>query len=147
VAVHVLGTGVVIRLADEDEARAVEQTRRGREFRLEPERSYRLAVPERPLSEGEVYVVGQTFVDFVDDEGGHHWTAAEQHGWRISEAEDATVDLLRLAEEAAADWLIDLLGDMGIAGVGVSRWSLMSAPGRIVLTPELEGRQSPLRRR
>ncbi|WP_170179244.1 hypothetical protein [Solirubrobacter pauli] len=36
---------------------------------------------------------------------------------------------------------------MGIAGLGVSRWQLMSAPRRIELSPDLEAALAPLRRR
>jgi hypothetical protein len=57
------------------------------------------------------------------------------------------MNLLALAAETEADGLIDLLGDMGIAGLRVSRWGLMSAPRRIELAPELEARLAPLRRR
>ena len=60
---------------------------------------------------------------------------------------DATSELLEFADEVAQEGLIDLLGDMGIAGLDVSRWTLMSAPRRIELSPELESQLAPLRRR
>jgi hypothetical protein len=60
---------------------------------------------------------------------------------------DATMDLLHLAEEAIGDGLIDLLAGMGIAGLEISRWQLMSAPRRIDLSPELQSTLAPLRRR
>lgn len=44
------------------------------------------------------------------------------------------------------DLIADLLSDMRIAGLGVSRWALASAPRRIELTPDLEARLAPLRR-
>ena len=71
--VSVIGSGVLIRLATDDEARAVEDARRGRGFVLE--RSFRLTKPDRPLAP-KVYVVGQAFVDFVTDVE-QRWTAAE----------------------------------------------------------------------
>jgi hypothetical protein len=55
--------------------------------------------------------------------------------------------LLALAEETAPEGLIDLLGDMGIAGLGISRWQLMSGPHRVELAPDLETLLAPLRRR
>jgi hypothetical protein len=147
VAARILGTGVLIRLATVDEARAVERARRGFEFTLEPERSSRFEASDRPPADTDVYAVSQVFVDFADDRGQQRWVGGEHHGWPLSTAEDATLDLLRLAEVTAEDGLIDMLGDMGIAGLGVSRWAFMSAPRTIELTPELEARLAPLRRR
>lgn len=146
IAVSVIGSGVLIRLATDREARAVEEVRRGRGFVPEPERSYRLTEPDRPLAPDEVYVVGLAFVDFVTDVE-QRWTAAEHHGRQFCTSRDATIELLAFADEVGGDGLIDLLGDMGIAGIGVSRWALMSAPRRIELSPELEARLAPLRRR
>jgi hypothetical protein len=147
VAVQVLGTGVLIRLATDEEVRAVERARRGREFELEPPRSYRFQEPEWPVTKSEVYVVSQAFVDFVDDNAEERWTSAEHHGHQLSVIDDATKELLALADETAAEGLVDLLGDMGIAGLGVSRWTMMSAPRRIELALELEARLVPLHRR
>lgn len=84
---------------------------------------------------------------FSDDDGPQRWASYEHHGHQISTTQDATVALLDLARETATDGLIDLLGDMGIAHLGISRWQLMSAPHRIDLTPELEARLARLRRR
>jgi hypothetical protein len=75
------------------------------------------------------------------------WVSYEHHGLQIGTHEDATMRLLALAEETAPEGLIDLLGDMGIAGLGISRWQLMSAPHRIELAPDLEAALGPLRRR
>ena len=145
VAFRVLGAGVLIRLATDQEVRAVERAGYGLDLKLE--RSYRFTQPDRPLLDGEVYVVSQTFVDFRDGDVQERWVSAEHHGHRVSVVDDATMDLLELARETEYEGLIDLLGDMGIAGLAVSRWGLMSAPRRIELAPELEARLAPLRRR
>jgi hypothetical protein len=148
VAARVLATGILIRLATDSEVRAAEDGRRGLLFRPEPPRAFWFARPSRPPAEGEAYVVSQVFVEFVDDRHGEQrWEGAEHHGHAVSLTEDATMDLLKLAAETADDGFIELLGDMGIARVGVSRWALMSAPRRIDLSPELEGALAPLRRR
>ena len=147
VAFRVLGAGVSIRLATEPEVRAIEQAGYGLDLRLAPKRSYRFTQPDRALVQGEVYVVSECFVDFVDGEAEQRWVSAEHHGHRVSTRADATLDLLSLAADTEADGLIDLLGDMGIAGLGVTRWGLMSAPRRIELARELEARLAPLRRR
>jgi hypothetical protein len=143
----VLGAGVLIRLATDQEVRAVERAGYGLDLKLEPMRSHRFTQPDRRLVDGEVYVVSQTFVDFRDGDVEERWVSAEHHGHRVSAVDDATMDLLELVRETEYDGLIDLLGDMGIAGLGVSRWGLMSAPRRIELAPELEARLAPLRRR
>lgn len=54
---------------------------------------------------------------------------------------------LALAEETAPEGLIDLLGDMGVAGLGISRWQLMNAPHRVELAPDLKTVLAPLRPR
>jgi hypothetical protein len=143
-----LGTGVLIRLATEDEVEAVERARGGRDFRLDPERNYKYTEPPRPLAEDEVYVVSQAFVDLVDgDDDTERWVSYEHHGRQVTVVDDATLELLKLAEETAKEDLVeDLLSDMRIAGLGVSRWELMAAPRRIELAPELEARLAPLRR-
>jgi hypothetical protein len=147
VAVRVLGTGVLIRLATEDEVEALERARGGSDFLPDPSVSYKYAAPDRPLGEGEVYVVSQAFVDFVDGEAEQRWRSYEHHGESVSAVEDATLELLKLAESTIAEDLVeDLLSDMRIGGLGVSRWALLSAPRRIELTPELEARLAPLQR-
>jgi hypothetical protein len=144
--VRVLGTGVLIRLASEDEVRAVEQARHGRDFELEPSRSFQFTEPDRPLAKSEVYVVSQTFVDFADEDDRERWGSYEHHAHSVSIVDDATMDLLALADETASEGLVDLLADMRIAGLGVSRWELLSATRSIELAPELEVRLVPLRR-
>ncbi|MDA0171829.1 hypothetical protein OJ998_22205 [Solirubrobacter taibaiensis] len=138
---------MLIRQATEDETRAVEGTLRGREFMLEPARSFVFAQPDRPRTDTEVFVVARAFVDFDDGSETETWTGSEHHGVSISVSEDATIQLLELAEEAAGYGLTELLAGIGIAGLGVSRWQLMSAPRRIDLAPDLLDRLAPLRRR
>jgi len=145
VPVAVTGTGVAVRLATHDEARAVESARRGREVELEPPRSYMFTVPDRPLADDEVYVVAEAFVEFSEDGKADRWTSYEHHGHVVPLDRDATLELLRAVDEASGD-LIELLSDMRIADMAVSRWQIMSAPRRIELEPELERRIAPLRR-
>ena len=142
-----IATGVVIRLATQAEADAAEQSIRGREFDLDPPRSFFFTEPDRPLAEDEVFVVAQAFVELDVETGVQTWHSAEHHGHRVSTRADPTMNLLALAEEAVGDGLIDLLADLGIAGFGISRWQLMSALRRIELAPDLQGTLAPLRRR
>lgn len=139
------GTGVAVRLATEDEVRAVEKARHGHEFALAPSRSHRLAVPVRPLADGEVLVVSQAFVEFSRGSSLERWADCEHHGHAVPTNRDATLELLRLADETAED-LVDILSDLRIAGLGVSRWEIMSARRRVELDPRLAARLVPLRR-
>jgi hypothetical protein len=147
VAFRVIATGVLIRSATGEEVLAVEAARHGREFHLDGPRNWSVDIEPAPPAADEALVVGQAFVDFEDDGTRHRWVAAEHHGHVVSLVRDATLDLLQLAKWAAEEGLIELLSDMGIAGLGVSRWALVSAPHRIELAPELEARLAPLRRR
>ena len=125
-----LGTGVVIRLATEDEVEAVEGARSGRDFDLETARSYKYVEPARPLGDDEVHVVSQVFVELVDGDSTDRWVSYEHHGRHVSVRDDATLELLKLAENTIVEDLVeDLLSDIRIAGLGVSRRALMSAPG------------------
>jgi hypothetical protein len=117
VAVRVLGAGVLIRLATDDEVEAVEYARRGREFELRPSRSHFYVQPDRPLDEGELYVVSQAFVEFADGTD-ERWVSFEHHGHRVSVVDDATLDLLKLAQDTA----VEDFADLRIAGLAVSRW-------------------------
>lgn len=143
--VRVRATGVELRLATDAEAQAAAAARHGREFVLTPARSFVFSEPGRPLAEDEALVVGQAFVEFVHDGREDRWVSFEHHGHAVSTSSDATMELLHLADDSIED-LIDILGDMRIAGLGVSRWELMSAPRRIELDPELAERLAPLRR-
>ncbi len=127
----------MIRQATEEETRAVERALRGHEFVLEPPRSVVFAQPDGPRTDTDVFVVAYTFVDLDDGSKTQTWTGTEHHGVSISVGEDATIELLELAEEAAGYGLTELLAATGIAGLGVSRWQLMSAPHRIDLAPDL----------
>jgi hypothetical protein len=55
----------------------------------------------------------------------------------VSVVEDATLDLVRLAQEAWDEDFSDLLADMRIHELGTSRWELLSAPRRLELAPDL----------
>ena len=143
--VVVRGTGVAVRLATDAEVRAVAAARHGRGFVLTPARSYMFSEPDWPLAQDEALVVSQAFAEFVRDGSEDRWVSYEHHGNAVSTSRDATMELLRLADDTAED-LIEILGDMRIAGLGVSRWQLMSAPRRIELDPDLVDRLAPLRR-
>jgi hypothetical protein len=143
----VIATGVHMRLASEAEAHAVMQARRGFGFDLEPPRSFQYIESDPVFADDAVVVVSQTFVDFDDGASQHRWVSYEHHGLQIRTHEDATIPLLELARETAPEGLIDLLGDMGIAGLGISRWQLMSAPHRIERAADLQAALAPLRRR
>jgi hypothetical protein len=147
VGARVLGTGVAIRLATKTEVRAMQRARHGRAFEPEPVGSYRYAEPDHPAASGEAYVVVQAFVEFArDEEVSQRWGGSQRFGERVSLVEDATLDLVRLAREAWDEDFGDLLGDMRIHELGISRWELLSAPRRIELAPDLEARLVPLRR-
>jgi hypothetical protein len=139
------GTGVGVRLATDAEAQAVAAAHHGREFVLTPSRSFVFREPDWPLRQDEALVVSQAFVEFVHDGREDRWVSYEHHGHAVSTSSDATMELLRLVDDTVED-LIDLLSDMRIAGLGLSRWELMSAPRRIELDPGLVERLAPLRR-
>jgi hypothetical protein len=141
------GTGVAIRLATEAEAGAIERARPGANLIPVPVGSYRYAEPDRSLEDGEAYVVSQAFVEFVDGQANQRWVSYERFGERVSLVEDATRDLLGLAQETWAEDLSDLLADMRQAGLGTTRWEPASAPRRIELAPGLEELLAPLRQR
>lgn len=125
--------------------RAVSKARHGREFALTPSRSFRFTQPEHPPADDEALVVSQAFVEFSRDGSEERWASCEHHGHAVPTSRDATLELLRLVDEAVED-LTDLLSDMRISGLGVSRWELMSAPRRIELDPRLAEQIAPMRR-
>jgi hypothetical protein len=143
--VNVIGTGVLLRLADEDELRAYEGVRIGEAEFAFADRSY-IHDGSDTAGDDEVYVVAQAFVEFANEHGVQRWASFEHHGHAISTQKDATLKLLELAQDAGHDLVSDLLGDMRIADLGVSRWELVSAPRRYELDPELTARIAPLRR-
>jgi hypothetical protein len=75
----VIATGAIIRLASHDERQAVANAHRGRDFELQPSRSYRFSLEDAPRA-GGVLVVSQTFVDFDDGTGTQRWDSYEVHG-------------------------------------------------------------------
>src|SRR4051794_15036344 len=141
----VLGTGVALRLPHEDEVRALDRARRGGEFELEGHHSYKYA-GLAPPSADEVDVVAQAFVHFTDGAADQRWGSYQHYGHVVPLRRDATLELLKLVDEVAGDLIEDLLSDMRIAGLGVSRWQFVSAPHRIELASDLEARLAPLRR-
>ena len=141
-ALDVLGTGVALRAATEEEAHAVAAALRDEPYELLPPRSFMMESPDAPPGDDGVLIVATAFVDLSDRE---RWTSYEHHGHVVSADRDASLELLRLAADVADD-LIDLLADLRIAGTGVSRWALLSAPRRIELAPDLAARLAPLRR-
>jgi hypothetical protein len=141
-ALDVLGTGVALRAATEEEAAAVAAALRDEPYELLPPRSFMMETPDNPPADDGVLIVATAFVDLSD---GERWTSYEHHGHVVPADRDASLELLRLAADVADD-LIDLLGDLRIAGTGVSRWALLSAPRRIELAPDLAARLTPLRR-
>lgn len=141
-ALGVRGTGVILRAATDAEAQAVEAARRGLPYELGPAVSFMMQTPDSPLGYDDVLVVAQAFAELSD---GQRWVSYEHHGHAVSSTRDATLELLRLADDVVDD-LTDLLGDLRITGTGVSRWALFSAPRRIELAPDLAARLAPLRR-
>jgi hypothetical protein len=143
VTVNVIGTGVTLRLPDQEELHAIERARAGGEFELPRSHSYTEGSLPGP---DEVYVVSQAFVEFAGDDGVQRWESYEHHGATLPTDRDATLELLQLAEDTAHDLVEDLLSDMRIAHLDVSRWAFVSAPRRYEVAPELEARLAPRRR-
>jgi len=143
--VHVHGTGVELRLASDVEVEALAQARHGRHFDPQPPRSYEYTEEARPPRADEVYVVSQVFATFTDGGAPQRWVGPEHHGHFVSVRDDVTLELLELAAQTAHD-LVEILADMRIGGLRVSRWELMSAPRKIELASELQARLAPLRR-
>lgn len=141
-ALDVRGTGVALRAATDEEIQAATAARHGLSYALGPAVSFMMATPDPPPGPDDVMIVAQAFVDLSD---GQRWTSYEHHGHAVPGARDASLELLRLAADVVDD-LTDLLGDLRIAGTGVSRWALFSAPRRIELADDLAARLAPLRR-
>jgi hypothetical protein len=106
----VCGRGVEVRLATDAEVRAVATARYGREFVLTPSRSFEFSEPDWPLAEDEALVVSQAFVAFIRDGTEDRWVSFEHHGHAVFTSRDATMELLRLADDTVGD-LIDILGE------------------------------------
>jgi hypothetical protein len=121
VAATIHGAGVTIRLATADEVEALERARLGGDLVFEPPRSHRGVSIDYPPAPDGVHVVGQAFVEFSVGEDVQRWDGGEYHGVTVPPARDATLELLGLARETAEEGLIELLADMRIEGLGVSR--------------------------
>jgi hypothetical protein len=145
VGVDVHGTGVLIRLTTDREEEALAEARRTGKLCFEPSRSFECRMPPPRPGADETLVVLQAFVEFSDERGRHRWGITEHHGHVVSVRHDATIELLRLASEVSED-VIDLLAEMRIADLPVTRWQLMSAPRRMELEPRLRDRLAPLQR-
>jgi hypothetical protein len=126
-------TGVAIRSATDDEVLAYRRARAGGEFEG--------WLVTGSLASGDLHVVAHAFVEFRRDGAHERWEATARHGLTVPLDRDATSELLAAAREAR-EGLIDLLGDMGIGGMHVTRWALLSAPHRIELDPALRERLS-----
>jgi hypothetical protein len=144
VSVEVLRTGAQIRAATPDEVGAIAAARRGGEVVFNPSRSYSLHL-DAPVAVGDVRVVSQAFVELADRGETERRVAMEHHGGSLPTDRDATLELLDLAREALED-RIDLLSDLRIGRLRVTRWQLFSAPCVIELDPELESQLAPLQR-
>lgn len=144
--VEVLGTAVRLRLATDDETRAVVARRRGLEVDLRPQRSHVVTGPAERLGEHEAAIVCEAFVDFAEGDASQRWFACEHHGWTVPTDRDPTLAVLLAASAPLDDDLLDLMAAMRIGGLRVSRWQVMSAPRRIELDPALRDRLAPMRR-
>jgi hypothetical protein len=131
---QIIGTGVVIRPATDDEVLAY------RRARADPSVELPFSFREGPPPSGEtIAVVARAFVEFNHDGADDRWDSGEMHGMTIPADRDPTSELVAIAYEAS-DGLIDLLADMGIAGLKVSRLELECAPRRIDLQGDLAER-------
>ena len=132
-SVEVLRTGARIRAATPDEVGAIQAAR-----------SYTIKL-HAPVEESDVGVVSQAFVEFTDGGGTERWVAMEHHGESVPTDRDATLELLELARETLED-RIDLLSDLRIGSLRVTRWQIFSAPCVIELDPGLQSQLAPLQR-
>lgn len=143
-SIEIHGTGVLIRAATDQEAAAVERARRpGGEFELVPPRNFSFSQPYARPRDDEI--VSVAFVDFTDDGVRERWTGSEQHGHYVTTTRDASKDLLALAHDTEVDGLLEMLTDMRIQRLPVTRWQFMSAPRRYELDPDLQARLAPQR--
>jgi hypothetical protein len=144
-SVEVQRTGVVIRAATPEEAAAIAGARRGHDVVLKPRRSYTFDEQRDAPGEDDIRVVSQAFVEFTLSGNADRWVGPEHHGVSLAARRDATLELLDLARETLDD-RIDLLSDLRIAGLDVTRWQIFSAPCVIELASGLVSKLVPLRR-
>ena len=109
----------------------------GVRLRLPMEHEDGLGAPQ----DGEVLVVAQAFAELRQDDGApERWDGASCFTRRVPTDRDPTLELLAAAEEAGP---VEVLGDLRIAGYGVSRWDVFRAPRRIELDPALDALLPP----
>jgi len=83
---------------------------------------------------GDVAFVRLTpFVEFEDGSGHQRWNGTPQGPYPIALSQPATSTLLGYVDSLPND----LLEDLGIAGVSVSRFAFRAAPRRLDLEPGL----------
>jgi hypothetical protein len=130
VQVEILGTGVAIRPATDAEVLLYRRARADEALELDFSFVY------GPVATaGEIYVVARTFVEFRHEGRSDRWESGERHGMTIPTDRDPTADIVAIA--ADAEDMADLIGDMGIAGMKVSRLAWACAPRRIELDRSL----------
>jgi hypothetical protein len=121
--VRLLGTGVELRLEDEDEAPL-----------RDPHGSPR-------ADDRQAQRVGaQTFVEVEDGQRREKWPGATGFYDLPSDDEDLTNGLLMIAHTERDLNLGGLLGDLRREGHDITRWEVYSLPFRIELTPRLRAR-------
>jgi hypothetical protein len=75
-------------------------------------------------------VVVQQFVEYALEGQAERWDHAPSYGHRLPVHQDPTTELIALARTQD---VLDVLGEMRLAGIPVTRWALWSAPRRIEL--------------
>jgi hypothetical protein len=135
---EVAGSGVLVRLASEDESRAARRARSGEAFELD--RSFNFVEPDGAARLGAAFVVAQAFVELAVDGVTSRWLGSEHHGHQLSNEPGVVDELLELAEDVAREGLMEIRGDLAMDGLRVERWVLLSAPRRIELSHDLKAR-------
>jgi len=88
----------------------------------------------------KVFIEVQAFAE-LDDDGRHVRVGGSVgHGSSVSPATDPTTELLRIAHDARDAHLGDLLGDLRIGGLDITRFAFHAAPFRIELGDSLRER-------
>jgi hypothetical protein len=130
---RILATGVFLDEHPNHEAALLEQVGR-HGMRLSPEQRADLACGRT----GEVVFVRVTpFAEFDAGDGLERWEATPRGPFAVELDQSATSRLLDLVENSD---ILELLADLGISGMAVSRLQFAAAPRRIDLDPALAGR-------